>query len=145
MIKSSILIIACFYLFSCRPTAKIITDKKEVTVVESVSFTNTKWILASLNKKQPTFSMNEKPYILFKGNNEVSGNAGCNLFSGFYEISDSLMSFKNIIVTTAACPDLPIELDFIKVLGRTIGYGKSNQTLELKDLSGRTIALFSVK
>ena len=58
---------------------------------------------------------------------------------------DSLISFKNIIVTTAACPDLPIELDFIKVLGRTIGYGKSNQTLELKDLSGRTIALFSVK
>lgn len=145
MRKSLLLIFASFYLISCRPTSKIITDKKEVAVVESVSFTNTKWLLASLNKKLPTFSMNEKPYILFKENNEVSGNAGCNLFSGSYEISDSLISFKNISVTTSACPDLPIELDFIKALRKTITYTKNNQTLELKDLSGKTIALFVVK
>ena len=145
MRKYLLLIFACFYLISCRPTSKIIADKKEVAVVESVSFTNTKWILASLNKKLPTFSMNEKPYILFKDNNEVSGNAGCNLFSGSYEISDSLIIFKNINVSTSACPDLPIEKDFMKALGKSITYTKSNQALALKDLSGKTIALFIVK
>ncbi|MFS8083694.1 MAG: META domain-containing protein [Ginsengibacter sp.] len=144
--KQTILILLAFiYLISCKPTAKIITEKKEVAVLASVSFTNTKWILTSLNKKLPTFSMNEKPYIIFKDNNDVSGNAGCNIFSGNYEISDSSINFKNIIVTTSACPDLPIESDFLKVLSITMNYIKNNQTLELKDSSGRILALFLVK
>lgn len=132
-------------MISCGSTSKVITEKKEVAVVESVSFTNTKWILASLNKKLPTFSMNEKPYILFKDNNELSGNAGCNLFSGSYEIKDSSINFKNILLSTAACPDLPIESDFLKALSVTTNYIKNNQTLELKDSAGRIIALFIVK
>ena len=145
MKQTLLLFLVFFYLTSCRTTSKIITEKKEVAVVESVSFTNTKWILASLNNKFPIFSMNEKPFILFKDNNEVSGNAGCNLFAGSYELNDSLIIFKNIIVTTSACPDLPIESDFLKALRMTRNYMKNNQTLELKEASGKVLALFSVK
>lgn len=145
MKQTLLLFLAFFYLISCGPTSKIVTEKKEVVVPESVSFINTKWILASLNKKLPTFSMNEKPYVLFKDNNEVSGNAGCNIFSGIYEINDSSINFKDIIVTTSACPDLPIESDFLKALRTTMNYTKSNQTLELKDGSGNVLALFGLK
>ena len=145
MKKLPLLFFAFFYLVSCRSTSKMITEKKEVAIAESISFTNTKWILVSLNKKLPTFSMNEKPFLLFKNNNEVSGNAGCNIFSGTYEINDSSINFKDIIVTTSACPDLPIESDFLKALRTTMNYTKSNQMLELKDGSGNVLALFGLK
>lgn len=145
MKNTFLLFLAFFYLISCRTTSKIIIEKKDVAVTKSVSFINTKWTLASLNKKLPTFSMNEKPYIIFKENKEVSGNAGCNNFYGTYEINDSTINFKNISVTTSACPDLPIETDFMKALKMVLFYTKSNQTLELKDASGKALALFVVK
>lgn len=142
MKKSLLLFLSFFFLISCGTTSRIITEKKDVAVAESISFLNTKWILASLNKKLPTFSMNEKPYIFFKDNNEFSGNAGCNPFSGTYEINDSSIYIKNVIVTTSACPDLPIESDFLKVLKMTNNFIKSNLTLELKDATGKVVALF---
>ncbi|MBS1735056.1 MAG: META domain-containing protein [Bacteroidetes bacterium] len=140
------IILGCTYLLSCRPTAKIITEKnRDIIVIENLSLTNTKWVLNSLNKKSPTFSMNEKPYILIKQNNEVSGNAGCNSFSGSYEIKDSLISIKNLIVTSSACPDLPIELAFLKAIRMTRSFLLTNHTLQLADTTGEILACFSVK
>lgn len=140
-----LILLIVFYLISCRTASKVVSEKKEIPIVEIATFIGTKWILSSLNKRLPTFSMNEKPYLLFKNDNEFSGNAGCNNFSGTYEKNDSLIIFKNILVTTSACPDLPIESDFLKALSRTNKYSKGNQELELKDPTGNAIALFLAK
>lgn len=72
------------------------------------------------------------PYLVFD-TIRISGNTGCNNFSGGYLQSGSGLRFdSNMISTRMACPGYD-EATFIKNLLQTTGFDKKGDTLVLKE------------
>ena len=87
---------------------------------------NAKWELESINSK-PINKGNFKlkiPVIEFNlAEKRVSGNAGCNSFSGPIEILGEKIKFGNLISTKMACQDMNFENEFFKgIANDTIPY-----------------------
>jgi heat shock protein HslJ len=65
---------------------------------------NVKWYLANYNDK-PSVVGNAEPFLFFNLDNTYFGNTGCNGVSGGYATNLENISFSNIDVGDAACPD----------------------------------------
>lgn len=119
----SILIIT--FLVSCSGTKNI---SKSV-------LTETVWQLKSLNGNNDLSGFNmEIPYITFTEDDRVSGNTGCNNFSGAYSnLTDKgTIAFSKIIATKMYCNGVP-ENEFLKALDQVNGIKKNKEELILLD------------
>lgn len=108
----------------------------EVTETTSNDETNSiygkRWVLTKIGEK--TLS-SDKPFIKFdRENMRASGDAGCNLFSGGFTISDSSLKFSPIAGTLRACVDSEenrLETEFLQSLSETTRFEIQGDTLKL--------------
>ncbi len=85
------------------------------------------------------------PYMILKqSSQEVSGNGGCNSFSGIYSVEGTSLRFGNFIVTKMACDKLDLEYQFFSVLKQCEKYQIVQDTLILSDRLDHKIAHFKV-
>ncbi|MCD7973121.1 MAG: META domain-containing protein [Candidatus Azobacteroides sp.] len=77
-----------------------------------------KWVLKSINNRNATDAFSQTiPYITFNfDDNQVSGNAGCNAFSGKFSYIDGNFSAPNLVSTQMACTGTNEEDLFLRLL-----------------------------
>ena len=121
---SYILIVALMSACSCTK------DK-----VSKSDLTETVWQLKSLNGSTDLSSFSrEIPFIKFDGDSRISGNTGCNNYSGAYSnlTDEGTISFSKIITTKMYCEGVP-ENAFLQVLDKVDSVKKNNEELIFMD------------
>lgn len=116
-------------------------------LTQGASLLNQEWILTELHQ-QPvqTDTGGKNPYLLLKSEtNKVSGNGGCNSFSGNYSLDGKMLRFSDFISTKMACDKLDMEYKFLNTLKQCFSFQIINDTLVLYDEQGQSIALFKAK
>lgn len=88
--------------------------------VTKTQLANDKWILKTINNRDANLVFADKiPFILFNFEIEqVSGNAGCNSFSGKLTYTAGKLKVPNPAVTQMACMGNNEESTFIELLGK---------------------------
>lgn len=85
-----------------------------------------------------------KAYITFEKGN-VSGNAGCNTFSGQYRIVGNELLFSNLFTTLIACLDqnaMQQESLFLNGLNNASGFTVQDENLRIYYDNGKSVLLF---
>ena len=100
---------------------------------------NTEWSLVDLGGK-PAMGAGNRPLTLrldpAAGN--ASGFAGCNRFTGGYELTGSALKFSPLAMTKMACPEgMDAESAYGQALGRVTAWRIAEGTLEL--MAGDTV------
>ena len=127
-------------------STNIVIDKIHA---ELPSITEYRWKLVELNSKpisEMTFA--EQPFMTFDTETKrVSGSAGCNNFSGEYEINENAMriQFSKMIATKKMCLDMTVEDQFLQVLAVVDNYTISGNTLSLNRARMAPLARFEAE
>ncbi len=79
------------------------------------------------------------PFIQFGSDGKVSGNGGCNQFSGTYSTDGENITFSPLIATRKACVDMSGETAFFQILDKTQKYSAQHLVLVLKAADGQEI------
>jgi heat shock protein HslJ len=83
-----------------------------------IDLEGTTWLLTAFDEKSPIEGT--QPTIQF-GNGQVSGNTGCNLFSGSYQLNGDDISFGSLAWTERGCVDpegvMEQETMYVELLG----------------------------
>ena len=121
--KRVFFILPVLFLFtlSCRST------QKTQTVQEKTKFQFTKdvkWVMTSFHGKAPAEAgfKQKTPYVVIdKEAGSISGNSGCNSFSGKAELSNNSLKAGRIASTKAFCMGVP-ENEFFTDLSEMSSY-----------------------
>ncbi len=104
------------------------------------------WKLTELNGKPVTAGpeVKKEPHILFRlKGSRVTGNGGCNSFSGTYELkNNNRITLSKLITTLMACPDMDSESMFLKALQMADTYDVRGDTLILNKARMASLARF---
>jgi len=108
---------------------------------------NKYWKLVTLDGKKVEMTPNQEreQYVMLRSDNTFSGFAGCNQFSGAFELEENhkIRFDENIRVTIKACLDDNInEQDFLKIFTLADNYTINTDTLILKTDKNATLAVF---
>ncbi len=112
------------------------------------SLENTHWKLAALGEKTVQAPSNRPgAHIRITANsNQLTGNGGCNIIRGTYELADSTLQFKGIASTRMACAEgMDTEITFLKALESTKKFKIEGNTLWLMDEKGLELAQFKAE
>jgi heat shock protein HslJ len=100
-----------------------------------ISPTDKYWKLVELRgvKVEYVNGQSQEMYLTLKeGDNILIGHGGCNTFSGKYMLKGPVsISFREIISTEMACPNMNNEAAFLQVLQQTDNYSMIGDTLFL--------------
>jgi heat shock protein HslJ len=125
------------FLISCS------TSKKMNTANE---FKEKYWKLIEIRGQMITAeNFVKEPYFILKSNeNKVSGNSGCNSFSGSYDLQSKTnrIAFYKLAVTRMACIKPTVEEAFLKILETADNYTIKNDTLQLNKARMAPMAKF---
>ncbi len=129
------------FAFSCNNSKKIAADASVVAGSGSEMLYRYQWDLMELGSAVvPSIT---KAHLLFTGGQpkKVSGNTGCNLLNGSFELNGSDgIKFSAFATTRRACIDNPstdVETKFLKVLGQTAKWSIRDSVLILSN--GNTV------
>lgn len=102
----------------------------------------TRWVPTQLGGEPVVVPEDRKqPFLtLAEGEARAFGDAGCNRFSGSYELDGHALSFGPLAMTKMACPDPNPETAFAEALNATRSWRVLGQMLELYDESGARVA-----
>ena len=73
---------------------------------------------------------------------QVSGNSGCNNFTGSFTADKDKLSFGTLSSTKMMCPDMKMETDFLNAISKTANFSMYQEKLVLKDASGTQLMSF---
>ena len=95
----------------------------------------TYWNVVGLNGQQVATNTTSKPmYLEFKADSTVSGNGGCNAFSGNYSVGkDNEISFGQMVRTNVLCAGIDYEKNYVNSLAKADHYAINRDTLTLKN------------
>ena len=132
-------------MHSCKCSQK--DAKQENAKVSSASddLTNKRWRLVEIMGRPVTYSAEDgrEAYIQFKADGTVSGNLGCNTFTGNYSIPNPLqIRFSNLVNTLKMCIDMQIENDLSKALQTADNYNLNGDKLVLNRARMAPLARF---
>jgi heat shock protein HslJ len=107
----------------------------------------THWNAVELNGQQVTTNSTSKPmYLEFKSDSTVSGNGGCNAFSGGFSTGNkNEISFGDMVRTNVLCSGIDYERKFMNALAKADHYKISNDTLMLQNQMVDLVKLVAVK
>jgi heat shock protein HslJ len=116
---------------------------KRLLSYEAVSqdLAGTKWTVTGVNNGRnavETTAQTEQLTAAFGTDGTVSGNVGCNTFTGTYTADGATIAITGLAATTRACvPDTP-ELDqqYLAALGKATTLKVTGDVLELRDADG---------
>jgi len=101
-----------------------------------------RWNLESLS--DTAFSIPDgKMYLQLSSNGTVSGEGGCNGFSGTYTLDGNQLFFRDLLSTLIWCDYGNLETKFMSALNKTNSYTISNGVLYLY-VDGMQLASLSV-
>ncbi len=83
--------------------------------------------------------------LVFGRDGTVSGNLGCNSFSGNFQVTNGNIVFSQMISTMMAClgPQMTQELIALKIMNGTVRYTVASNTLTIYAASGGNAITFS--
>ncbi|MCY7362068.1 MAG: META domain-containing protein [Ignavibacteria bacterium] len=102
----------------------------------TISFTDTGWILRSLNDKKIIIPESGKEIsVSFNSSgNKLNGFAGCNNFFGTYKKNNNLLTIGQLASTEMFCQSMmETETEFLKAMQKTVKYKISGDYLQLYD------------
>jgi heat shock protein HslJ len=148
IIKSVFLIALVVMVYGC--CRKPVAVKQNPTINQnarnnSILFDQS-WKLIEINNiSVQSGSETSTPYMVLKqGSQKVSGNGGCNSFSGIYSVEGTSLRFSNFIATKMACDKLDLEYQFFRLLKQCEQYQIVQDTLILSDSLDHRIASFKM-
>ncbi|HCY00908.1 MAG TPA: heat-shock protein [Bacteroidales bacterium] len=108
---------------------------------------NKYWKLKKLGDQEIKMAKNQEreQHFTLRSDNTISGFAGCNHFSGSYELKEEnrIVFNENMAVTMMACPDVEVnERAFLKVFKQADNYSIDGDTLFLNEGERGSIATF---
>lgn len=112
---------------------------------ENSSLTSDEWILTAL-EGQPLIA--EAPITAaFSEDGQVGGTAGCNTYSGTYEVEGDAISFGLMATTLMACPQPVMEQEgsYLAVLDRAQTYAVTEGVLTLIGAGGQNLATYAAE
>lgn len=120
-------------------TTQVLQDSKKVTMAD------TKWKLVELYGKRIPATDKKIFYLQLDKQGKIAAYAGCNTMGGSYEMQEgNKISFKKVIATMMACPDMNVEQDFRKMLEAVDNYSLSNNKMTLNKAKMAPLAVFEV-
>lgn len=106
------------------------------------------WRLTHLADKQIQLSDHEAQKVVgINFNSEqqrAAGFAGCNQFSGGYQVSESALSFQQMLSTQMACQQSDLELTYFKMLSKVQQYEIQGKVLKFFDADKKQLATFEI-
>jgi heat shock protein HslJ/uncharacterized membrane protein len=108
---------------------------------------NGKWIITKVNNKNvpPHLGSNNIPQLEINGElNTISGNTGCNRFSGKFVLRGYKVHMGNLAITKMACTNA-MEQAFLAVFNNVDTYQINNNTLLLTNKEGVTCEFTKTK
>jgi heat shock protein HslJ len=119
------------------------------TFAENRSITSIPWRLQSFNNGKGGMSTTVSTsniYAIFGEDGRVTGNAGCNTFSGNYQIDDDRIRIDQIMATELYCADsgdiMETENAFFMNLSQAATFNIINDTLTLFNDEGNKLLVF---
>ncbi len=107
---------------------------------------NKYWKLKALEGKSIKMVNNQEreQYFILRSDNTITGFAGCNHFSGEYQlIKGNRIRFNTMATTMRLCPDVNVnETDYLKVFGSADNYAINGDTLVLNAGGRAPLAVF---
>jgi heat shock protein HslJ len=98
----------------------------------SASATGREWRLVELGGRPAAMGAGGRPATLRLEAGRASGFAGCNSFSGGYEMADSRLAFSPLASTRMACAEgMELEREYLAALEATRSFRLTTQGLEL--------------
>ena len=136
-----------FLSVSCKSTQKTQDVAKKEHKYELTK--DTKWIMTSFHGKVPAEAGFRKrlPYVYIdKEKGSISGNSGCNSFSGSAEISGNKIKAGRIAATKAYCMGVPEhefftdldEMDSFKIKGNKLSFMKGGEVIMEFEAEGKS-------
>ena len=116
-------------LLACAPERGALNASSEVSDVENVEWTLTELDGAAIalgSRAAPTLKLSSKE-------RRASGFAGCNRYSGSYELIGARLRFGALAATRMACPESTPETALLKALAEISSWKLEGRTLELSD------------
>jgi heat shock protein HslJ len=116
---------------------------------ETSSLTGTPWRLQSFNNGKggmATTLSTSKITAIFSEDGRIAGNAGCNNYSGGYQVDGGSIAIGPLAATEMYCQDPPdvmeTEQTFLKNLGNAASFTIANDELTLFDSEGAKLLVF---
>ncbi len=79
---------------------------------------------------------------------EISGTAGCNNYSGSFQVDGNQLAFSPLATTRKVCSDPSEIMDqenaYLSALGEVQEFRHRGDTLEMSDSNGNTLLVFSL-
>jgi len=85
---------------------------------------NTRWKLVELGGKKVPANATSKPmYLILKSDSTITGNGGCNAFSGTYSTGkNNEIIFGEVVRTNILCPGIDFEKAYLDAIAKTDRY-----------------------
>lgn len=111
--------------------SKIIAKNKN-DIADIFELDDIPWFLTQINstKKNPNLKSLDAFIIFHPDENKITGNSGCNKFSGQLELSDTIFKIQKITSTKMFCKE-SIENEFFEQLEKVTAYKVKSKTLSL--------------
>ena len=105
------------------------------SIKSSVPLQGTHWNLIELsNKMIPANATSKNMYLVLKSDSTVSGNGGCNAFSGNYSLGkNNQISFGEMVRTNVLCAGIDFERKYLNALAKADHYEIKGDTLSLQN------------
>ncbi len=106
------------------------------------------WKLIELNgRPAPHGSGGKEAHLLLQVNKPVvRGFAGCNRFSGRYELAGNRVAFSELVATRMACAEgMELEREYLEALPRVRTWAREEDRLILSDEAGGVVARFMAR
>lgn len=96
---------------------------------------NTHWELIELSGKMiPSNATSKEMFMVLKNDSTVTGNGGCNAFSGHYSLDkNNEISFGEMVRTNILCGGIDFERKYLNALSKTDHYKIIGNTLSLQN------------
>ncbi len=147
LVKRQTLSLLLPFLFSLTLYAND-TNTTDILSEQNLSFSTTYWKLVDINEHLISPDpMKREAHIVFsvleEGQGKFKGATGCNEMLGKYSGKENTLNIdtKHIAMTRMACPDMALETDFIRLLGKTAFWKINAGYLSFKDSNGSVIML----
>ncbi len=141
MKKSILIITLAFVVFACnkkeesKPEENVATEQVQPSAAATTDLFDKEWKLQELNGKAIVLdtAFKKEPLIVFhKDTGKMTGNGGCNNFSGSYKVKEgNTIELSEGAATMMACPNLGIEGEFFKAFKQVKSYRIENNSLML--------------
>lgn len=124
------------------------TDIGTTMQTEKANLAGKNWKLEQL-MGEPVVGRNAagEAYIKFGADsNRISGSTGCNNFFGSYNLpAPGKIAIKQVGSTKRACPNMDVEMNYLKALNTATNYSLSGDLLFLNDADNKELAKFRAR